>query len=93
MFREIILPMFRSTRLSVTACGAMHSRCCRPKAGNIGRPDLSLENLVTLHIGNVHYLAKTNRPDALISRSGVFTPGTLLDMMGGTKNQLVMSVT
>ena len=32
MFREIILPIFRSTRLCVTACGIMHPpRCCRPK--------------------------------------------------------------
>ena len=37
MSREIILPIFRSTRLCVTACGVMHSpRCCRPKAGNFG---------------------------------------------------------
>ena len=36
MFREIILPIFRSTRLCVTACGVMHPpRCCRPSAGNI----------------------------------------------------------
>ena len=30
MFREIILPIFRSTRLCVTACGIMHPRCRRP---------------------------------------------------------------
>ena len=30
MFRAIILPIFRSTRLWVTACGIMHRRCCRP---------------------------------------------------------------
>ena len=35
MFREIILPIFRSTRLCVTVCGIMHRRCCRPLAGNI----------------------------------------------------------
>ena len=35
MFRAIILPNFRSTRLCVTACGIMHPRCCRPPAGNI----------------------------------------------------------
>jgi len=35
MFREIILPFFRSTRLCVTSCGIMHRRCCRPPAGNI----------------------------------------------------------
>jgi hypothetical protein len=34
MFREIILPIFRSTRLCVTACGIMHRRCCRPEPGN-----------------------------------------------------------
>ena len=32
MFRAIILPIFRSTRLCVTACGIMHPRCCRPPA-------------------------------------------------------------
>jgi len=30
MFRAIILPIFRSTRLCVTACGIMHPRRCRP---------------------------------------------------------------
>ena len=30
MFRAIILPIFRSSRLWVTACGIMHTRCCRP---------------------------------------------------------------
>ena len=30
MFRAIILPIFRSTRLCVTVCGIMHRRCCRP---------------------------------------------------------------
>ena len=34
MFRAIILPIFRSTRLCATACGIMHPRCCRPVAGN-----------------------------------------------------------
>ena len=29
MFRAIILPIFRSTRLCVTACGIMHPRYCR----------------------------------------------------------------
>ena len=32
MFRAIILPIFRSTRLCVTACGIMHPRCCQPPA-------------------------------------------------------------
>ena len=35
MFWEIILPIFRSTRLCVTAFGIMHPRCCWPVAGNI----------------------------------------------------------
>ena len=33
MFREIILPVFRNTRLCVTACGIMHPRCCLPVTG------------------------------------------------------------
>ena len=35
MFRAIILPIFRSTRLCVTARGIMHPRCCRHQAGYI----------------------------------------------------------
>ena len=35
MFRAIILTIFRSARLCVTACGIMHARCCRPPADNI----------------------------------------------------------
>ena len=35
MLWAIILPIFRSTRLCVTACGVMHPRCCRLPAGNI----------------------------------------------------------
>ena len=37
MFREIILPIFRSTRLCVTACGIMQPRCCRPPAPEDGQ--------------------------------------------------------
>ena len=29
MFRATFSPIFRSTRLCVTACGIMHPRCCR----------------------------------------------------------------
>jgi len=36
MFREIILPIFKNTKLCVTACGIIHPWCCRPVAGNIG---------------------------------------------------------
>ena len=32
MFQALIPPIFRSTRLSVTACGIRHPRCCRPVA-------------------------------------------------------------
>jgi hypothetical protein len=33
MFRAITLPIFRSTRLCVTARGIMHPGCCRPATG------------------------------------------------------------
>ena len=32
MFRALITPIFRSTRLCATTCGIMHPRCCRPVA-------------------------------------------------------------
>ena len=32
MFRALIPPIFRNTRLCVTACGIKHPRCCRPVA-------------------------------------------------------------
>ena len=35
MFRVIISPILRSTRLCVTACGIMHPRCCRPAASSV----------------------------------------------------------
>ena len=35
MIPAIILPIFRSTRLCVTACGTMHPRFCQLVAGNI----------------------------------------------------------
>jgi hypothetical protein len=34
-FRAIIVPIFRSKRLCVTACGIMHPRSCRPPADKI----------------------------------------------------------
>ena len=43
MFREIILPIFRSTRLCVTVCGIMQPRCCRPVPAAISKvsPDVN----------------------------------------------------
>ena len=43
MFREIILPIFRSTRLCVTVCGIMHPRCCRPATGRQHRGCIILQ--------------------------------------------------
>ena len=47
MFRAIVLPIFRSTRLCVTACGIMHPRYCRPACQ---RPETS----------SVHYTTSCN---------------------------------
>ena len=46
MFREIILPIFRSTRLCVTACGIMHRRCCIIDINNI---DNQLDATITAY--------------------------------------------
>ena len=32
MFRAIILPIFRNTRLCITTCGIMHPRCCNTQS-------------------------------------------------------------
>ena len=57
MFRAIILPIFGSTRLCVTACGIMHPRCCRPVAGRQHRgyitPQIVTHSLVLLKMGKV----------------------------------------
>jgi len=57
MFREIILSIFRSTTLCVTAYGIMHLRCCRPPAENIVGgcilPQAVTHCLVLLKIGKI----------------------------------------
>ena len=57
MFRAIILPIFRSTRLCVTACGIMHPRCCRPATGRQHRgciiPQAVTHSLVLLKMGEI----------------------------------------
>ena len=51
MFRAMIPPIFRSTRLCVTACGIMHTRCCRRvaptmlPAGNLEAEELTFPPL------------------------------------------------
>ena len=52
MFRAIILPIFRSTRLCVTACGIMHPRCSRPVALYI-IPQAVTHSLVFLKMGKI----------------------------------------
>ena len=73
MFREIILPIFRSTRLCVTVCGIMHPRCCRPPADNIvGRciiPQTVTHSLVLLKIGKIISRNMLSWLELLISRS------------------------
>ena len=60
MFRAIILPIFRSTRLYVTACGIMHPRCCRPATqeffccvsrGTVGPTQSHMQRTVILSLG------------------------------------------
>ena len=39
MFWAMIPPIFRGTRLCVTACGIIHPGCCRPVARKLPLPD------------------------------------------------------
>jgi len=72
MFRAIILPIFRSTRLYVTACGIMHPRCCRPPAGWQHReciiPQAVTHSLVLLKMGRIIAPNMLSWPELLISR-------------------------
>ena len=51
MFRALILPIFRSTRLCVTACGIMHPRGRQNRGWII--PQNVTHSLVTLKMGNI----------------------------------------
>ena len=57
IFRAIILPIFRSTRLRVTACSITHPRCCRPVTGRQHRgciiPQAVTHSLVLLKMGKI----------------------------------------
>ena len=57
MFWEIILLIFSSTRLCVTACGIMHTRCCRRATGRQHRvciiPQAVTHSLVFLKMGKI----------------------------------------
>ena len=79
MFREIILPIFRSTRLCVTACGIMHTRCCRP----VYRPATSW----------VHYTTSCNTQSSApadgqnncpkhVAQTGIINKPLLLHLVG-----------
>ena len=57
MFRAIILPIFRSTRLCVTACGIMHPQCFRSATGLQHRgcliPQAVTHSLLLLKMGKI----------------------------------------
>jgi len=57
MFPAIILPIFRSTRLCVTACGIIYPRCCLPATGRQHRsciiPQAVTHSLVLLKMGKI----------------------------------------
>ena len=57
MFRAIISPIFRSTRLCATACSIMHPRCCRPGAWKLSS---STSRLPTMATSWVHYTTSSN---------------------------------
>ena len=71
MFREIILPIFRTTRPCVTACGIMHPRCCRPQAYAL-EPEKG--KLVIMTIACLHDFF-IRSPDS----AAVYTPPGMLD--------------
>ena len=78
MFREIILTIFRSTRLCVTVCGIMHRRFCRPPASNKQRLFLYIE---------LSKSGSTRLSNVVLFPTGlcflkVFRPGTFVLLVG-----------
>ena len=53
MFRALIPPIFRSSRLLVTACGIRHQRCCRPAASSVHYTTSCKHSLVLLRMGEI----------------------------------------
>jgi len=71
MFRAIILPIFKNTRLCVTARGIMHPRCCRLPTGNIAGAlyhKLVTHSLVLLKMGKITARNMLSWSELLISR-------------------------
>jgi len=72
LFRTIILPIFRSTRLCVLACGIMHPRCCWPVAGRQHRvciiPKAVTDSLVLLKMCKIIVRKKLSWLELLIIR-------------------------
>ena len=72
MFRTIILPIFKNTRLCVTACGMMHTRCCRPATSWQHRgciiPQAVTHSLVLLKTGKIIARNMFSWLELLISR-------------------------
>ena len=72
MFRAIILPIFRSIRLCVTACGIMHPRCCRQATGRQHRgciiPQTVTHSLLLLKMGKIIARNMLSWLESLISR-------------------------
>ena len=78
MFREIILPIFRSTRLCVTACGIMHTRCCRPATGRQHRGCITPQ-AVTQSSAPV---ARQNYRPKHVELTGIINKPLLLHLVG-----------
>jgi len=72
MFRAVILLIFRSTKLFVTACGIMHPRCCLPATGRQHRgcilPQAVTHSLVSPEDGKIISRNMLSWLELLISR-------------------------
>jgi hypothetical protein len=68
MFRSIILPIFRNTRLCVTACGIMHQRCFRPSASSVHYTTSCKHSLMLLKTGEIIARHMLNWLELLINR-------------------------
>ena len=77
MFKAIILPIFRSTRLCVTACGIMHPRCCR-------RPPVTswVQNTTTCNTQSSAPEDGQNNCPKYVELTGIINKPLLLHLVG-----------
>ena len=82
MFRAIILHIFRSTRLCVTACGIKHLRCCRPVAGRQHRGYITRTRTTSCNTQSTAPEDEQNNCPEHVELTGIIKKPLMLHLVG-----------